>query len=154
MYILLIYTWYTLYLPYIYYRYTMYIHGIYVVYTKDNPWSIYKEYSLYITGMSEPCRYIHGIYMVYTWYMKCICRPDRYVRYIPSEYLMGLFRTFFYNDIPVIHHVYFLNTHSISLSFHIPFIYHLYIMYMLYIYHVYTNSPSLISIYHVYIMYT
>ncbi len=54
--------------------------------------------------------------MVYTWYMKCICRPDRYVRYKPSKYLMGLFRTFFYNDIHLIYYVYPKDIHSIMIS--------------------------------------
>ncbi len=73
------------------------------------------EYAWNITGISEPCRYINGIYMVYTWYMKCICWP---VRYIPCQYLMGLFRTFFYNDIPVMYYVDPLDIHSTSKVYH------------------------------------
>ena len=50
--------------------------------------------------------YIHGIYMVYTWHIKGIWTCHPYGRYIPSKVKMGLFRTFFYNYIPVIYHVY------------------------------------------------
>ncbi len=64
------------------------------------------EYTLNITGISEAGSYINGIYMVYTWYFTCICCPDRYVRYIPCQDLIGLFRTFFYNDIPLIYYEY------------------------------------------------
>ena len=47
--------------------------------------------------------------MVYTWYFTCICRPDRYVRYIlytlsrPHGFVPYLF---FYNDIPLIYYEY------------------------------------------------
>ena len=71
------------------------------------------EYTLNITGISESGRNINGIYMVYTWYIACICRPQRYVRYIPCQDLMGLFRTFFYNDIPWIYNEYLQDIHCI-----------------------------------------
>ena len=50
--------------------------------------------------------YINMIYMVYTWYIKSIWSSDPYGRYIPSSQQMGLFRTFFYNYIPLIYHEY------------------------------------------------
>ncbi len=55
--------------------------------------------------------------MVYTWYITCICRPDRYVRYKPCQNLMGLFRTFFYNDLPLIYYEYLLDIHSTSKAY-------------------------------------
>jgi len=58
---------------------------------------------------------LYGIYMVYTWYFSCICRPDRYVRYIPCQDLLGFSRIFFYNDIPLIYHEYLKDIHSILL---------------------------------------
>ncbi len=84
----------------IYQVYTWYIHilCINVVYTsiyEDIPYSIFHEYSWYITGISETVRYIPGIYQVYTWYISVVCRPHQYTRYIPTSQLMGLFRTFF-----------------------------------------------------------
>ena len=79
---------------------------IYTVYTEDIPCSIYKEYPWYITGKSTLELYIHGIYMVYTWHIKGIWTCHPYGRYIPCKNLMGLFCTFFYNDIPVIYHEY------------------------------------------------
>ncbi len=56
--------------------------------------------------------------MVYTWYIACVCRPDRYVKYIPCQELMGLFRTFFYNDIPWIYNEYLKDIHCISTVYH------------------------------------
>ena len=48
--------------------------------------------------------------MLYTKNIPCICRPPAYPWDITSLYLMGLFRTFFYNDMPMIYQVYSLNT--------------------------------------------
>ncbi len=90
----MVYTWYILRI--IHEVYTRNIHCIKLVYQSSV--GIYMVYLWYI----------HAI----TWYMKCICRPDRYVRYKPSKYLMGLFCTFFYNDIPVIYYVYPLDSSS------------------------------------------
>ena len=90
------------------------------------------EYTLNITGISEPGMYVHGIYMVYTWYITCICRPQRYVRYIPCQDLMGLFRTFFYNDIPLIYYEYLRPLIYLPGS-DIPVIFNVYSMYILYI---------------------
>ena len=50
--------------------------------------------------------YMRVIYMlysldilVYPWYIPCVCRPTAYYPWdITSLYLMGLFSTFFYND--------------------------------------------------------
>jgi hypothetical protein len=87
---------------------SLYIHDIYTIYT----WYIHGIYMVYTNVRWRVCTYmiyIYNIYMVYTWYtwyMNCICRPDRFVRYIPCQYLMGLFCTFFYNDMPVKHYVY------------------------------------------------
>jgi hypothetical protein len=40
--------------------------------------------------------YIYVIYIICTWYITGICRPQRYVRYIPSKNLIDFFCTFFY----------------------------------------------------------
>ena len=87
-------------------KYTIHMNCIYTVYTEDIPCSIYKEYPWYITGISNLELYIHGIYMVNTWHIKGIWTCHPYGRYIPCKNLMGLFRTLFYNDIPVIYHEY------------------------------------------------
>jgi hypothetical protein len=42
-------------------------------------------------------------------YIHWICRPQAYHLDIPSLYQMGLFRTFFYNDMPMIYQVYSMN---------------------------------------------
>ncbi len=104
--------------------------------------------------------------MVYIWYITCICRPQRYVRYIPCQDLMGLFRTFFYNDtmyipliflpgsdIPVIFNVYSMYILYILYSvktMYIPCIYHVYTMYILSTYSVY--YPYILGIYTEYVM--
>ncbi len=94
LYIYQVYTMYILSMCYIYIQ--VYIYSWYIqVYTKSKPYSVYHEYSWYITGISEPDRYMHGMYFVFTWYISLLCRPHQYVRYIPSSYFMGLFRTFF-----------------------------------------------------------
>ena len=83
-----------------------------------NKSSIYNEYAWNIHSISQTDLYIHGIYMVYTWYIKGIWCPHPYVWYIPCKIKMVLFSTFFYNDIPVIYHVYPLDIHGISLVYH------------------------------------
>ncbi len=110
--------------------YTMYIHCIYMVYTYNIPWicrshCIYNVYTMYIYGIYRYIHsiffehvdvtvyimYIHCICMVYTMNILWICRCQAYPLDIPSLYLMGLFRTFFfYNDMPKIYQV-----HSICL---------------------------------------
>jgi hypothetical protein len=73
---------------------------------------------------------MHGICMVYVWYIPVIYRPQRYVRYIPSKNLMGLFSTFFYNDIPLLYYVYTKDIHSITRLYlfynDMPLLYYLY----------------------------
>ena len=56
--------------------------------------------------------------MLYTRNIPCICSPPAYPWDITSLYLMGLFRTFFYNDMPMIYQVYSLNILDISLAYH------------------------------------
>ena len=88
-----------------------YMSGIYMVYTlhilmyDESRWwlltyigciPIYILYTYYIIM----------IYTVYTWHITSIWRCHPYGRHIPCKNLMGLFRTFFYNDIPVIYHEY------------------------------------------------
>ncbi len=96
--------------------------------------------------------------------MKCICRPDRYVRYIPCKYLMGLFRTFFYNYIPMIYYVYPKYTHSISRVYNYKkgteqthetayaFHYHVYTMYIPCIYLHGSDIPVIHNEYSLYIL--
>jgi hypothetical protein len=96
----------------IYIVYAMYIPEICIVDIN----CIYNEYSLYKPGISEPDWYMHGIFMVYTWHISVICRPHQYVRYMSSSYLMGLFRTFFYNYILMIYFVYPCDIHYTSRS--------------------------------------
>ena len=74
------------------------MYCIYDVYTKNTQCSIYNEYAWYITGISQPDWYIHGIYVV-----RCA---------------MGLFSTFFNNNIPVIYHEYSMDKHDISKVYH------------------------------------
>ena len=50
--------------------------------------------------------YILVIFMVYTWYIPVICRCHTYGGYIRCKTFLGLFLTFFYNDIPLIFHEY------------------------------------------------
>jgi hypothetical protein len=49
-----------------------------------------------------------------------ICRPLKYTVFIPSLEQMGLFRTFFYNDIPLIYQAYFENMLFDLLGTHCP----------------------------------
>ncbi len=61
-----IYYIYTKYIPSVFWAYTMYKQGIYNVYTKDIPYSIFHEYSWYITGiLKRYTRYIPGIFQSY-----------------------------------------------------------------------------------------
>ena len=61
---------------------------------------------------------LNCIYMVYTWYIKSIWTCHRFGLYIPCKNLMGLFSTFFYNDIPVIYHEYPLDKHDVLQVYH------------------------------------
>ncbi len=56
--------------------------------------------------------------MVYTMHIKGIWCPNTYVWYIPCKYKWVCSIPFFYNDIPVIYHVYPLDIHGISLVYH------------------------------------
>jgi hypothetical protein len=60
--------------------------------------------------------YIHCICMVYTMNILWICRCQTYPFDIPSLYLMGLFHTFFYNDMPMIYQVHSLNVFCFQFS--------------------------------------
>ncbi len=53
--------------------------------------------------------YMPSIYFVYPLYIPCICRPQAYPLDIPPLYQMGLFSTFFYNDMPMIYQVHSMN---------------------------------------------
>ncbi len=53
--------------------------------------------------------YIPCIYMVYTLSIHCICSPQAYPLYILGLVQMGLFSTFFCNDMPIIYQVYSMN---------------------------------------------
>ncbi len=90
---------YTKYILGIYKGYIIYILGIYNVYTKDN----HVVYTMNILGIYLVYQIPTGICMVYTWYVHGI---------------MGLFRTFFYNDIPLIHYVYPKDIHIITKLYH------------------------------------
>ncbi len=98
----------------VYHKNWVSIVPVYRLYMKDIPYSIFDEYSGYITGISETFRYMHGIYQVFTWYISVICRPHQYAWYIPTLQQLGLLRTFFNNYILVIYNVYPWNIHCIS----------------------------------------
>ena len=88
-----------------------YMSGIYMVYTwhilmyDESGWWLLTYIGCIPIYILHLC-YIHMIYLVYTWHIKGIWTCHPYGRYIPSKVKMGLFRTFFYNYIPVIYHVY------------------------------------------------
>jgi hypothetical protein len=107
--------------------------------------------------------------MVYTWYMYGIFQLyavlQRYVRYIPSKNLMGLFHTMEQTHEVFTRYIYYIPDISLRMAYNwnIPCIYNVYnknIIYI-YIYIVYTTTPKIgeqpfsfyISIYHVYTMY-
>ncbi len=93
--------------------YTMYIPCIYMVYTMNIPWicrcqAYYTDYTIYM----------QVIYMVYTMNIPWICRSQAYPLDIPSLVQMGLFLIFFYNDMPRICQVHFMNVLAISQAYH------------------------------------
>ncbi len=100
--------------------------------------------------------YILVIYLVYTWYIQVICRCHTYGGYIRSKTFLGLFLTFFYNDIPWILFEYQNNIKeyqwymilkkvlnkpkNVLLCIYQPYVWYLHMIgiYHIYIYHVYT----------------
>ncbi len=90
-------------------------------------------------------------------YIQVSLCPHPYVWCIPCKVKMGLFSTFFYNDIPVIYHKYPMDKHDISKVYHYkkrygtnPFYFTWYTPY------IWMRTPyafDIHGIYHVYTMY-
>ncbi len=108
-YILSMYSEYTQYILSIYSVHVLYIIAIKYVYAWYIAWGIYHVYSWYITVISQ-----HFWYIVYTWYILVICRCHAYGRIYVAKQNWVFPVPFFYNDIPLMFHEYYMNILLIS----------------------------------------